>query len=142
MISISTFNELCAEILQNVGGIKEHLLVAHEEHAVNKLKTKAGVILLAIFPSADREGGNDGGIDANSTWFFILEKLPTDQTNKKEIEQYEKLQEIILDVREFIEEQHSEGDTRLRSYKPGSCKIDPEYNEFGGYNGWSMSLVF
>lgn len=142
MILLSKFDQLCTDIRAAVPAIKTQFIVADEEHAVTKLKDTAGVILLAIIPSAVREGENNAGIDADDTWFFILEKGPVDQSNQKEIEQYTRLQEIILQVREFIEEGFANADPRLRRYRPASTKIDPEYKEFGGFNGWSMSVVF
>lgn len=142
MIKISEFNNICLDIRTAVPGIEDHLLVAHEEHAVNKLKDKIGVILLGIIPSADREGQANEGIDTNATWFFVLEKAPVDQDDTSEIEQYGKTQEIVLAVREYIEEAFADGDIRFRRYRPGNTKVDPEYREFGGWNGWSMSVVF
>lgn len=142
MIKISDFDKICTDIRTAVPGIAEHILVAHEEHAVNKLKDKIGVILLGIIPSADREGQATEGIDTNATWFFVLEKAPIDQDDTSELQQYGKTQEIVLGVREYIEEAFYEGDIRFRRYRPGNTKVDPEYREFGGWNGWSMSVVF
>lgn len=142
MIKISDFNKICTDIRTAVPGIAEHILVAHEEHATNKLKDKSGVILLGIIPSAERGGEQNGGIDTNATWFFVLEKAPVDQSDVSEVEQYAKTQEIVLGVREYIEEAFSEGDIRFRRYRPSNTKVDPEYREFGGFNGWSMSVVF
>lgn len=123
-------------------GIQEHLLVAHEDHAITRLADKDGIILLAIMPSADREGQPAEGIDTNVTWLFILEKVAVDQTPVDEIRQYGRTQDIMLQIRENIEEAYLNGNPRFSRYRAGSTKIDPEYMSFGGFNGWSMSLVF
>lgn len=142
MIKVLTFKSLCDEIKQAVPEIKYSLIAAHEDHAVSKLKDKAGVILLSIIPSVDRNGTQNGGYDENVTWFFILEKARIDLTDLEELQMYERLLAIIIKVRTYIEEKFGDGDKRLTRYRPSSLKISPEYNEFGGFSGWSMAIVF
>lgn len=142
MISITDFNLLCEQIQQNIPEIYRRVTAAHEDHAVKKLKDTPGVILMAITPSARRSGAGDGGIDDNVTWLFILQKQPADLSSSAEEAMFDRLQKIILKVRDYIEELHSEGDARLFRYRPAEVQIDPEYLEFGGFSGWSMSVIF
>jgi len=142
MISVSRFNQLCVDIKTAIPEINQHILVTDEGHAVSKLKDKPGVILVAIIPSSDRDGQPGQGVDRNSTWLFIVEKDKLGQPDLQELQQYDKLQQIILKVRGYIEEKCAEGIPLLGRYVASANKIDPEYREFGGFNGWSMSLVF
>jgi len=71
-----------------------------------------------------------------------LEKDDNSQSADQELTQFKKLQDIILDIRDWIEVESETDNILLRRYDPARTKIDPEYREFGGWNGWSMSFVF
>lgn len=141
MISVSVFKEKCLE-LSAKSGFGKMLMVAHEGHAVNALKDLSGDVLMVVLPSASRSGDPGCGIDSNATWFFALSKASSDQSNEKEIKEYDRLQQKILLLLNEIEERCEGGESWLREYSPENTKIEPEYREFGGWNGWSMSLVF
>jgi len=142
MIDIQEFKTLCDTIFAQVPEVKEYHLVSHEGHAITRLGSAAGIQMLVLYPSADREGKQGSGIDLNASWIFILEKDDNSQSADQEIAQFKKLQDIILDIRHWIEVQSETDYILLRRYVPARTKIDPEYREFGGWNGWSMSMVF
>jgi hypothetical protein len=137
MIKITQYNQICLDIIANVPGIKEHVLAVHEGDATKKLGTKAGVILLGIIPAADRTGRSGQQIDNNATLFYILEKA---KTGADELLQYQTLQDIVIEVREYIEEKAAEGVKLFTRYNPSATIVDPE--SFSGFNGWSLSLEF
>ena len=96
-----------------------------------------------LYPEAEGIGTQDEAVDTNATWLFILEKGKTGQKETDEFAQMEKLQDITLKARLFVENHYYKPTfCYLRRYKPGSSSVIPEYNQFGGFNGWSMSLVF
>lgn len=142
MINITDFNTICTEITTAFPAIKHLVVVAHEGHAQKKLGDKPGICMVAVIPSGNREGRQGSGIDRNATWIFIMEKDIQGQTNAQEIAQYQRLQTVMLQVRDWIEEKHDDGDPRFYRYVPSEVTIDPEYSEFGGRNGWGMSFVF
>jgi len=119
-----------------------HRLVAHDGHAVNKLKDHRGVWLLVVMPSKTYSGEPDAFKTTNTIILFVLEKDIADQTNLKELQQYQRTEDILQAIIDYIAEQQSEGCSPFDRFKPSSMTIDPEYREFGGWNGWSMTLSF
>lgn len=142
MIDIQEFKTLCDSIIAQVPDVKDYHLVSHEGHAMTRLGSAAGIQMLILYPSADREGKQGSGIDLNASWIFILEKDDNSQSADQELAQFKKLQAIILEIRHWIEVESETDNILLRRYDPARTKIDPEYREFGGWNGWSMSVVF
>lgn len=143
MITISALRELSNIFLQEVPGFAGKVLVVDENHLINKLKDRDGIWLCVVYPSAQREGEHNTEIDSNAIWLFVLEKAKTDATDNEEEDQYEMLADMIIQIRDFVEENCSAGCSQyLSRYVPKSTKILPEWQQFGGFNGWSMSLVF
>lgn len=142
MISIDKLRHLLSDIKENVPGISGSSLCVHEGHAVNKLKDKPDIQMLVIYPSANRVGGINEARDENVIWLFILEKDVEGQIDTAEEDQFQKLQGIILKVRDYIEEAAATTACYLQRLDVSRCQIIPEYREFGGWNGWSLSLVF
>lgn len=142
MIAIRRFSEYLQELVDGIDGLEKFHLVAEDNHAVNRLKDGTGVHLVAVIPNAQRAGVQGTGEDMNSTIFFVLEKRSRDADDAKELDQYEKTQDIILQIREKIEDDAEEGCWPFWRLETASIAIEPEYNVFGGWNGWSMLLEF
>jgi hypothetical protein len=142
MVTVTEIKDLCDQLKNDDPRIKNIVLVANEGHLVNKLKDKKGVILACIYPSADRNGQPNEAMDVNSLWFFILEKDVAGQSDSAEEAQFGKLQEITLDIRDYVEDTAVTVCSFLSRHQPSGTQIIPEWREFGGFNGWSMSLVF
>lgn len=142
MVSVSELKALCASLKANDTRIGEIVMVANEGHLINKLDQKPGVILACIYPSADRAGEQNESIDVNATWLFVLEKDIDGQSNSDEEAQFEKLQQVALKSLTYIEDIAVSTCGFLSRHQPSGTKINPEWREFGGFNGWSMSLVF
>ncbi|MBC7382828.1 MAG: hypothetical protein H7296_07500 [Bacteroidia bacterium] len=141
MISVTNF-KLAVEIIKaDIPLIGSAVIVAHEQHLVNKLRDKAGVVLGAMYPNLERTGQADATIDTNVTWFFILEKMITGATDAQEEAQYQKLQTIALAVLSIVNEESGACSIFFKRQEP-TCSMVPEFNEFGGFNGWSFSISF
>lgn len=141
MIEITKFAQAMESLKNSVTGINKTKLAVHEGHMVNKLKDQPGVILAALYPTLDRQGKQDQTKDLNTTWIFILEKMNISATDQQEENQYQKLQQIALSVMEAIAEGSAGCSVYFRFHDPQTSLI-PEYNQFGGFNGWSFSLTF
>lgn len=141
MINITQFNQAIAALKTANSAIADYVLCAHEAHLVNKLKDKRGIILAAIYPSTERKGANDAIISENTTWLFVLEKMNNSATNADEVAQYQRLHEVVQSLFKFIEDDGAGCSLFFERYQVGST-IMPEYNEFGGFNGWSFSVNF
>lgn len=142
MIGIREFDNICKGWVHSIDGLEGHVLVAQDNHAVNALKDRVGVQLVAVIPSSNRDGRQNRGVDDNTTYLFIISKGWTGQTRDEELDQYETTQNIIISIREAIEEGNASGCGPFWRLQTSSFSVDPEFNIFGGWNGWSMLLTF
>lgn len=143
MLLVSQFNQICLDIMSSVSSeIKEHILCATDDQAVNKLKDKYGPVLVAVYPSLDVSGRPGMSADDESTIFFIVEKFDTSQSEEKEQLAFERTQKIILAIKDYIIDQQASGCNTFFRLKPESMAIVPEYNVFGGFIGWSLTFSF
>jgi hypothetical protein len=96
-----------------------------------------------VIPSASREGSAGHSIDTHSVIFFVISKYTPSNTKPKELIQYQELQQIIEQIRDqIIASQEDYACSKFFRLKTDSIHIDPEYNIFGGFLGWSMTLIF
>lgn len=142
MIPIRQFSNWMQSVKDEIPEIKEYFLVAQDNHAMDRLKDKPGIYLLAVIPNAQGRGTVGTTSFNNSTYLFVLEKRTTDATPSKELDQYERTQSIILRIRELLETYAEDGCNPFTRLESGSIQIDPEYNVFAGWNGWSMQFTF
>jgi hypothetical protein len=143
MISIIDYNSICKNWVDEIQELESHHLVAQDNHAVNALKDERGIQLVAVIPSTTASGSDPSSIsDNHSALFFVLSKGWTGQTKVEELDQYEKTQAITLEIRSKVLESFEEGCGPFWQLSSENIPIDPEYNIFGGWNGWSMSLSF
>ena len=142
MVKVTEIKELCNQLKEYDPRIKTVVLAANEGHLINKLKDIKDVVLACIYPSADRNGRPNEAVDVNTTWFFILEKDVSGQSNSAEEAQFGKLQEVTIKILQYVELSATTHCSFLSRHEPSGTQINPEWKEFGGFNGWSMSLVF
>ncbi|MEO9474138.1 MAG: hypothetical protein ABJG41_01345 [Cyclobacteriaceae bacterium] len=142
MIPVRDFNNLCTDLVTTITDLKEHILVAEDNHAVNRLTGKKDIILVAVIPSSDRAGRPSSSVDENTTFFFVVKKFTPSKNEAQELDQYEATQIVIEQVKDYILGKMEDGCHFLHRLEPSSIHIDPAYNIFGGFSGWSMSLTF
>ena len=148
MIRITDFNNLVAAMIADLNETLEvpvagFVLVANEKHLVRKLGDKSGVWIAATIPSADPEVANEDNIAENNIfWMFILEKVdPGKFDDAGEIAHYQKIQDVVTGIKEWLRAQKLEGNEFLEYLNLQSIHTDPEY-QFGGWNGWSINGNF
>nr|WP_294897841.1 hypothetical protein [uncultured Pedobacter sp.] len=140
MIEITKFAQAMESLKNSAESIRAVKLAAHEGHLINKLKDQAGVILAAVYPTLERQGKQDATKDLCTTWIFVLEKMNTSATDQQEIDQYQKLQQIALKLIESVQDGSS--CSIYFKWPDSETTLIPEYNQFGGFNGWSFNLTF
>ena len=140
-MTIIEFNSVCG-LMAQAAGIAGHVLVAQEEHATNALKDKPGIWLVGVLPTTEVSGDVDAEIDGMVTLLFVLEQANLGQDNADEIKQYQRTHDAIMKIRQYIADDVSGGCSLFRRYDPSSIMINPEYQIFSDYNGWSMTLEF
>lgn len=139
MLLISQLKNLCTEIIEAIPAIDGgFVVVIDEDNAMNKLANKPKTILVASAPSAQSMGQISSSRNNSIVIFWILTKKNT----KDEIEQLEALQPIALQLQTYIHARAEEGCNLFNFLELDSLDIDPVYNQFGGYNGWSLVAVF
>lgn len=122
-----------------VGG---HILVAHEGHAVIQLKDKRDIQLVVVMPSTTFSGNDDTYVAHKTVILLALEKDIDDQNRDSELDQYQRTEDVLQAIIDYLDEQQSEGCTPWHNFDQSSAIIDPEYREFGGWNGWSMTFSY
>ncbi|HWK58105.1 MAG TPA: hypothetical protein VNQ80_12235 [Parapedobacter sp.] len=122
--------------------VQGHLVVAHDGHATIQLKDKQGIWLVVVMPSTTYSGQPDSYQPHDTMMLFVLEKDIDDQARASELQQYQRLQDVLAAIIDYIGEQQAEGCSPWNDFDPSSIEIDPEYREFGGFNGWSMTLSY
>lgn len=141
MISINDFDAFLSNMVDSIEGIDDYLISPIEKHTVKRLKDKTGVFLVAVVPSFDTDEPSPESVKyvANS-FFFVVEKTDyTSATPDSEIAQYNRLQLLTQSVIDYMLSKRDSCEW-LRSFKAGNLQIDPEYDIFGGWNGWSMAV--
>jgi hypothetical protein len=141
MIKITDFNTICGE-LKTVAGAKGYVLSATEENLVNKLKDRAGLQLACIIPMLSTSGDLSGFIDETTTMFWAIEKHVDGQTDKSELEQYQRTQDAIMKVRGHIISMAEDGCSDFNNLDLNSMIIEPVWVSKGSWNGWSLELTF
>lgn len=143
-MNITAFNQNIQDIVlaiqlqgYDLGG---YVLVAHEGHATIQLKDKSGIWIVAVMPSTSFSGEPDTATPHETGIILVLEKDIDDQTRSSELDQYQRTQDIVTEFVAYLEEQRAAGCTPFHNFDLRSTTIDPEYREFGGWNGWSMTL--
>lgn len=136
------FKNIVAELKKDGHKVDGHLVVAHDGHATNKLKDRPNIWLVVVLPSKTYEGREDSYSERNTIMLFILEKDNAGQSDQKEVEQYQKLEDVLRWVIEYMAETKAEGCSPFNKFAPTSITVDPEYRVFGGWNGWSLTVSF
>ena len=138
----TNFATIVTELKSLGHDVQGHLIVAHDGHATIQLKDKDGIWLVIVLPSTTYSGTDDNYKPHETIMLFVLEKDIDDQDRDSELQQYQRTQDVLNAIIDYIAEQQSEGCTPWTDFDPASIEIDPEYREFGGFNGWSMTLSF
>lgn len=142
MITVKDFNQLCKDIVSSTN-IDGYVLVSTEEQAVNTLRDKEGIQLVAIYPTYSFSGSSaDSAKPGNEFMFFMVLKPKLGAGYDVELEEYSDTQEAIIKFKDFIFEGNSNSPCRnFPEVDVNSVFIDPEFNVFGGFNGWSIKFA-
>lgn len=112
-----------------------------EDHLVTLLKDKKGIILCGNTPGARLISGTPVKSEGMCV-LFILEKSPKDrQGTDWEFGRYAIMQQLMSKLCEILLGQ----DAFAMLCQSGTMAVDtldvgPEYNIYGGFNGWSVSF--
>jgi len=117
------------------------VLSSTEDQATKKLRDATGIRLVAVYPSYGFNGDEDSYKSTHELLLFIIVRQKDGSSEETEINQYADTQDAIIKMKEFLFGEDGNSCKLLPNIDVNSVVIDPEYNIFGGYIGWSMKLV-
>jgi len=146
MIKIRDFDTYCKHLQNAISEIDNYVFAATEDHLVKRISDKTGIILAAVIPSADPDSLSVDNIKENNIAFlFVVKKLDSSsRTPETELILYEQTQKAITNIKKqlLLDKTNYQNFPYLHSLNENSIHTDPEFNIFGGYDGWSISLEF
>ena len=144
MIKLTDLSNYFDSIKTRVENINNFVLSPAESHVIKRLKDLQGITLVVTYPTASGDGENEDNVKfANTILIWVIYK-PEDSsvTPETELADYEKCQNAILEVLSTMNEDRQSGCHLMNRMLDNSVEINPEYNVFGGYNGWTTPIEF
>lgn len=142
MILLSQFEEI-AEVFKNMLGLKEYFVTSTAEQTQNLLKDRSGTAIVCVIPSTFFEGPNaDASKDTNESIVYIVQKERDGQAHAKQLQQYKETQALIIKIKDLLLGLDEDECKTFPFIEIRSMMIDPEYNIFGGWIGWSIKFKF
>lgn len=142
MITITELDQEMNAILEAFPDIQHYVRVITEAQATARLHDRDGPCLVVTLPSFQQTGNSTTPAEEHAMILLIVEKPKSDPTEQEERDQYERLQALIVGVKEHIRESQEDGCSIWDRLQISAISIEPEYNTFGGFNGWVMGLNF
>ncbi len=145
MIPVSETNDYFRALLElpefsDLAGVKS---VVDDSHASGKLRSASGIQLVVVMPTVTQWGDSNNNRQQSTLMLFVVEKTsgPAGDDETEEVS-YNRLQQLICRLVQRIKDDASQGDRRWYNVGDADIEFDPEYNVFGGWNGWSATFVF
>lgn len=139
-MNTASYNQLCAT-LQGVAQAQGYVLVSHDEHAVNKLDELSGMYLACVLPNKTFSGEPDSIKTISTIIIYVIEKDDDGQGDEAELQQYIRTEEALDRIIQYL--RYGAPGTHCIPYpdlRLHDALIAPEYREFGGWNGWSITV--
>ncbi|WP_288370324.1 hypothetical protein [uncultured Algoriphagus sp.] len=141
-MNVTTFNTKIQELIAEIPAIKGYARVVDDNQATKKLASRQGIQLVTVLPSYSAEGIAGRKADSWTTLFWVIEKGDPSQSEARELDQYRRCEEAIHQLKDLIIESEENGCSLFWRLEIASIVIEPEYNAFGGWNGYFMTLTF
>jgi hypothetical protein len=142
MITLDELDGEIDELRADFPSIEHYVRVVTEDQATARLHDKFGPCLVVTIPSYQQTGNPENPSDAHAIIMWVLEKPSSDATEQQERDQYARLQELAVGIKEYIREAQEDGCTLWWRLQISSISIEPEYNAFGGFNGWAIAFTY
>lgn len=141
MITVKEFKNICAEIVPVIE-IEGYVLASTYEQGTNKLKDKAGLRLVGVYPAYNFSGDADSLLGKNEMLLYIVVRQKEGGTDEEEIEQYSATLDAMLRLKKYLTSNRTDTYCMIfPNIDVSSIQIDPEYNIFGGYLGYSIKFI-
>ena len=140
--SVSELNSILLA-LKNSCNFDNSMMIATEDHIIRRLKDTTGTVIAMTYPSSDdiSKGINNVG-DIDTIFIWAIEKInPSDVDDNSEIAHFAKMKEMMSDIKKYLRNKKLQGCNILQYLNEKSFHVDPEYQVFGGWNGYSLSFT-
>jgi hypothetical protein len=141
-MNVIEFDAQCQQWVQEIEALRGYVRVVDDSHAVNKLNDKLGIQLVAVLPSYQATGISGAKNDSQNTLFWVIEKWDPSHTDAKELDQYARTEEVAHALKDKMIQAQENGCSPFWRLEISSITLDPDYNAFGGWNGWMMTVSF
>lgn len=143
MIGVKKYDQMCQDIIQAIPEFKGYVITSTEEQTTKKIKDRPGIQLVAIYPAYRFIGDQDSYRVEHDILFFVILKPKEGAKYEVELQENADTQDALIKLKKFL---FGEGDDLRRCkllphLNVNSVIIDPEYNIFGGFSGWSIKLT-
>lgn len=149
MIPINNYRQFVAELVNyacqsiDIKEIPAIRLAVTESQLINLLKDQEGTVIAGNIPGADISNGSGWFQSEGECLLMVLEKMPEDyQGTEDEFDRYATLQQLMKQIVGLL----INIDGFDRFCDKGSVdysrplNIEWEYNEYGGFNGLSVTF--
>lgn len=142
MITLTEYKSVMEEIKELNPDITSLIFSPTESHAIKKLSGKAGVVMVCTYPMAlSKPSVNEDNYgDSNQCFIFILEKQNPDKTPDEEITAFDSLLSTAKNIKTYMAMLKAEVDNIFGGLVMTNIKTEPEYQIFGGFNGYSIGF--
>ena len=141
MITVKDFKQLCIDIVPSIG-IDGYVMASTHEQGTKKLQDKAGLILVGVYPAYNFEGDTDSEMNNNEMLLYIVVRQIEGGTEDQEITQYSDTLEAMIRLKSYLYSNRTNTHCAIfPRIVVSSLQIDPEYNIFGGYLGYSIKFI-
>lgn len=149
MIPINDYRQFIAELIATASaaaGLDQTpsiRLAVTESQLVNLLKDQSGIVVAGNIPGSEISNSPGWFQGHNGCMLAVLEKMPRDyQGKEQEFERYALLQRLMREIVKLLT--NADGFDRFCDkgkidYSQG-VNVEWEYNEYGGFNGLSVTF--
>tara|TARA_R110002020_G_scaffold475112_1_gene708631 strand:+ start:21343 stop:21771 length:429 start_codon:yes stop_codon:yes gene_type:complete len=142
MIKIAVLDAEMNAIMAAHPQLVKYYQAVDDEHVSRKLHDAVGMNFVVALPTYGGLGQSDTPNEQHAIMIWVVEKPGVDYTDQDERDQYARMQDQIVSIKEYIRESQEDGCSLWWKLDIDSIVIEPEYNIWGGFNGWFMQLTF
>lgn len=142
MISLTALQAEMEAIQAAIPGIDHLIRVVTDNQATARLRDRDGSCMLFTLPSWDQTGDAGNPSESHAIIIWMVEKPLADADDQQELEAYQRLAELLQQVKEHIRVSQEDGCSLWWRLNIASLSMEPEWNAFGGFNGWALAVEF
>lgn len=141
-MNVIEFNNQCQQWVEDIPELSGFVRVSSDSQAVTKLNDKKGMYLVAVLPTYMMSGDTPKVSENQNAIFWIIEKGDFSNKDEQELAQYARCEAAIQKLKNMLILAQEDGCSPFWRLEVSSIVIEPDFNAFGGWNGYFMSVTF